>query len=90
MKIPKYIKSLSIRNKIIFIVLFITILITGLGYTVTIIRDIRNMRNELVYDTKMNARLIGEYCITPLAFLDNQGAEEILGKLQSMITVING
>lgn len=90
MKILKYIKSLSIRNKIIFIVLSITILIIGLGFTFTIIRDIRNIRIELVNDTKMNARLIGEYCITPLAFLDNQGAEEILGKLQSIITVISG
>ncbi len=90
MKIPKFIKSLSIRNKIIFIVLFITLFIIGLGYTITIIRDIRNIRTNLVNNTKMDAKLIGEYCITPLAFLDNQGAEEILGKLQSLIIVING
>jgi len=90
MKIPKYIKSLSIRNKIIFIVLFITIFIIGMGYTITIIRDIRNIRTDLVNNIKMDAKLVGEYCITPLAFLDNQGAEEILSKLQSIIIVING
>lgn len=90
MKIPKYIKSLSIRNKIIFIVLFITIFIIGMGYTITIIMDIRNIRTDLVNNTKMDAKLVGEYCSTPLAFLDKRGAEEILSKLQSLIIVING
>jgi PAS domain S-box-containing protein len=89
MKIPKYIKSLSIKNKIILIVLFITILIITVGSTYTIFRSVRNIRTDLINDARMNAKLIGEYCITPLAFIDKQGAEEILSKIQSINIVIN-
>jgi len=90
MKISKYKKTLSIRNKIILIVLFITILLIGLGFTSVIIREIKSIKTDLVNNTKMNAKLIGEYCVTPLAFVNKQGAEEILSKLQSIIIVMNG
>jgi len=89
MKIPKYIKSHSIKNKIILIVLFITILIITVGSTYTIFRSVRNIRTDLINDARMNAKLIGEYCITPLVFLDKQGAEEILSKIQSINIVTN-
>jgi PAS domain S-box-containing protein len=34
--------------------------------------------------TKLTSKLVSEYCVTSLLFLDNKGANEILGKLESV------
>ncbi|MFC1568905.1 histidine kinase dimerization/phosphoacceptor domain -containing protein [bacterium] len=50
----------------------------------------RNLKIDLVHNLEVNAKLIGEYCVTPLAFNDPLGAERVLSKLQAIPLVIHG
>ena len=83
-------ETLSIKNKLIGIVLLVSFFAVGTGFTVVIINDLRTFKQDMVNSTVMNARLIGEYCVTPLAFDDKRGAEGILKKLQTVPNIMNG
>ncbi|GAF90431.1 unnamed protein product, partial [marine sediment metagenome] len=83
-------RNLSIKNKLIGIILIVSMLAIVTGFTVIIFKDIKTFKTNMVHNTTVNARLIGEYCVTPLAFQDNAGAEEILGKLGAIPSIMNG
>ncbi len=74
---------LSIRNKLLLIIFIIVVITTGLGTAIQLIRIIQNVKNEMVSNVQLNARLVGEYCITPLTFEDPVGGVEMLSKLQA-------
>lgn len=78
----KLINNLSIKNKLVFSILSVTLIAIGIGFTVAIITNVKNFRDDAVYNTVVNAKLIGYYAVPALAFYDVNGAEEILGKLQ--------
>ncbi len=84
MNASRWISNLSIKNKMIFVILFVAVISILLGFTIIIIRDIKNFRNDLVNDTMINAKLTGEYCISPLTFFDKDGARDVLYKLRSL------
>ena len=44
------------------------------------------MENNLILET----RLVGEYCIAPLEFDDEQGADKVLDKLKSIPSIVRG
>ena len=79
-----FFKNISIKNKIIYVILLVCITTLTIGFTLISINDIKSFRKELLNNTLMNTRLIGEYCIAPLTFDDNSGAENILSKLESI------
>ena len=83
-------RNLSIKYKLIGIILSVSMFAIVLGFTVIIIKDIMYFKKNMVDDTTLTARLIGDYCVTPLAFNDNAGAEEVLGKLKSIPSIVNG
>lgn len=83
-------RGLSIKNKLVVIILTVAFIATGLGFTFVIISDIRTFRDNMVDNTVMNARLIGEYAVTPLVFDDREGAQEILNKLGALPDMMNG
>lgn len=74
-------QNLSIKNRLIVIILLVTMLAAGVGFAHVIVNDIKTFKGEMVNNTIMNAKLIGEYCVTPLAFDDKPGAEDVLAKL---------
>ena len=86
----RILQNLSIRTKLIGIMLFV--LLAGMvpGFSFIILNDINQLKEDMAHNTTMSARLTGEYCVTPLAFEDTGGAEEILKKLQTIPNIVSG
>ncbi|UCE39068.1 MAG: PAS domain-containing protein, partial [Thermoplasmata archaeon] len=80
--------NLSIRNKLIGIILLVTILALGLGFTLVIVSDIKSFKEDMKSQTVVTAQVVGEYCVSPLVFEDNAGAEQILAKLADVPAII--
>lgn len=78
----KFLQRLSIKNKIILIILISCFLTISAGISIVIITDIISTKEDMLNKTLITTKLIGEYCITPLTFQDKQGAQEILSKLK--------
>ena len=83
------IQNLSIRNKLIGIILFVTILALGSGFTLVILNEIETFRARMMNRTMVTAQAIGDYCVSPLAFRDQEGADSVLVKLAGMPSVVN-
>jgi len=79
----KLFEALSIKNKLIGIILLVSVLAITSGFTVVIITNVKSFKSEMLHSTIIKAKLIGEYCVAPLVFEDKSGAEEILQKLQA-------
>ncbi|NIM18561.1 MAG: HAMP domain-containing protein [Candidatus Aminicenantes bacterium] len=83
-------RNLSIRNKLIILMLLVSIPALVLGFTIVIIMDIFQLREDLVNHTRLNAKLVGEVSIGPLTFYDKRGTEEILELLEVIPNLENG
>lgn len=70
--------------------LSLAVLTIGIGFTFVIINNVKTLRKSMLNNTVMNTKLIGEYCISPLAFNDPRGAQEILSRLNSIPSVVDG
>jgi signal transduction histidine kinase/CheY-like chemotaxis protein len=86
----KFYHRFSIRQKIISIILTITIISIITGFTIEIFSNIKVSRNELKNNTTLDARLIADYLIPTFLFNDQSGAKGILLKLANIPTVIYG
>lgn len=86
----KILDNISIKNKIIITILFISTLTLIIGFTIVGISDINSLRKEMHLNALMNTKLIGEYSIAPLTFDDNIGAEGILSKLSTIPNIKSG
>jgi len=86
----KLFQNISIKNKMITIILLVSTLTLIIGFTIVGISDIKTLKREMLLNTLMNTRLIGEYSVAPLTFDDNEGAESILSKLSTIPGVNKG
>jgi signal transduction histidine kinase len=77
----KGLRRLSIRWKVIGIVLLSTVVPLALGFAVVIINDVRSLRRELVDQTVLIARVTAENSVTDVAFNDRQSSQRTLSKL---------
>jgi len=82
-------KNLSIRGKLIGMILLVTILALGSGFAINIIHTIKAFKKDMVDHTIATAQVIGDYCSGPLLFNDNEGAEKILAKLTAVPSIVN-
>jgi len=80
--------NLSIRNKLIGIILFVTIFALGIGFTLVIIREIKSFKEDKKKQTIMTARGIGQYCVSPLDFEDGGGADSVLAELKTIPSIV--
>ena len=85
----KTFQDLSIRGKLIAIMLAVTIIALGCGFTLVIIADVTSFKRDMVDRTTATARGIGDYCVTPLAFGDKEGAASMLTKLNAIPSIAN-
>ncbi|MDX9881318.1 MAG: ATP-binding protein [Prolixibacteraceae bacterium] len=85
-----FIHNLSIKNKIIAIVLFISVTVISVGFIYIVSREIMNSRKEVLSRLLLDATLIGDYCIVPLTFEDRQQATETLSRLKYLEPVEAG
>ncbi len=83
-------RNLSIRIKIIGIIISSSLLAISFGFGVIIINDIRIFKDDMHDNAFISAQLIGDYLVSPLVFEDKNGAEEMLARLEGMHTVVNG
>ena len=84
------IKNLSIKNKLIVIVLLVTIPSIVLGFTVIIVHDIIQLRQDLVNNSILYADLVGEVCVSPLLFKDRKSVKMIVEKIGTIPHIENG
>jgi len=75
---------LSIRTKLILMTLSVTSMTVVLGFLFVIYNDIRTFRSDLVDQTGITAKLIGEYCVAPLTFSYAADVADILAKIETI------
>lgn len=80
----KFIYDLSIKNKIILIILLVTFLTLGLGFVFIANWNINRIKSEIQSNLVLNAKLVGNYCVVPLTFGDNEQAAEALSHLKDI------
>ena len=86
----KGLKGFSIRQKIIFIILAVTVISIVTGLTIEIFSNKKASRKELTDNITLDAKLIADYLVPTFLFDDKKGAEEILLKLANIPAVIYG
>ncbi|MCU0285551.1 MAG: ATP-binding protein [Acidobacteria bacterium] len=70
----KFFQNLSIKNKLVFIVLTVTLSIIGIGFTFMVTSNIRTFKDDLINSTRTTADFLADACSTPLTF--GQGYEK--------------
>ncbi len=80
----RFIQNLSIRNKVILIILSITFLIHSIGFTFITIWDINRIKSEISTGLSLNTKLVADNCVVPLTFEDKQQATEALSHLKNV------
>ncbi|MDB5121764.1 MAG: Signal transduction histidine kinase [Sphingobacteriales bacterium] len=78
------IRNISIKNKLVLMQVFTSVLVLGLCFTAFVITDIRGYKERKVNSTISIARVIGSNSISAIQFLDNVTAKEILKNLQNV------
>ncbi len=79
-----FIQNLSIKNKVILIILSITFLIHSIGFTFITIWDINRIKSDIQTGLSLNTKLVADNCIVPLTFDDKQQATEALSQLKNI------
>jgi signal transduction histidine kinase/CheY-like chemotaxis protein len=86
----KLLRRLSIRQKVIYIILAISLISIITGFTIEIFSNIKASRNELINNTSLDAKLISDYLIPTFLFNDISGADEVLQNLKNIPAIIYG
>jgi len=81
---PGFISRLTIKRKLILLVLSVLVFVMIISFTLVIGWGIKDYKLDLESSTRLYAKVIGEYCIAPLAFSDNQGAADMLKKIKAL------
>lgn len=80
----KFFKNLSIKNKLVAIMLSITFSVVIIGQSVLAYIEIQERKESLVNNFITHSNLIAENCISPLAFGDVKGIKEVLKSNKSV------
>ena len=85
----RFLKRLSIKTKLILIILGISSASIITAFGINLVNEISHLRNELRTNTEINARLISEYCSAPLIFGYNNEVHDVLLKLKAIPDIQN-
>jgi signal transduction histidine kinase/ActR/RegA family two-component response regulator len=83
-------KGFSIRQKIIAVILTVTIISIVTGLTIEIFYNIKSDKKELTENITLDAKLMSDYLLPTYLFDDPSGAKDILLKLKNIPSVIYG
>lgn len=78
------IRFFSIKNKLILIIVLTVFISVGAGLTLDVLYESRQLEKELVDNSVLNAKLIGEYARASLLTKDAEQASESLKKLVAL------
>jgi PAS domain S-box-containing protein len=84
----KILQNLSIKNKLVVIILVVSVMTMVAGFGLYTFYDIQYLRKDLENDAQLNARLGSEYCIAPLTFRYQEEVAEVLKKLAAVPSVM--
>ncbi len=84
MEMLDFIKELSIKQKLIFIILTVSITASLVGYSLILYNDIKALRENMVNTAMVNATLIGEYAAVPLDMGLTENVGETVEKLKAI------
>ena len=79
---------ISIKNKLILIILMVTLLTIGIGFGYLTLHDIRIYKNDMVSNIRSSIEVIGEYCVLPLQFLYKDNAANELKKFNTIPHIV--
>ncbi len=80
----KFFSNWSIKYKLVFIITLVAMVSSTLGFITININQVNTLKRDLESEISLNARLIGEYSVPAILFQDNQGAENILKKINTV------
>jgi signal transduction histidine kinase len=78
------IKKLSIKNKLIILMLSITIFSLSIGFGVIIVNDINNFKKNAISQLQLMGQLVADYSIPDLLFQDHKESKKTLSKLNKI------
>lgn len=85
----KFYQNLSIKSKLLGIIIFVTLIVLSTGFTINVIHNIKTFKKDMVDHNIATAQVIGDYCAGALLFQDINGAEKILEKLTSVPSIVH-
>jgi PAS domain S-box-containing protein len=83
-----FLLRISIKNKLILIILMVTLLVIGIGFGYLTLHDIRIYKDDMVNSIRSSIEVIGEYCVLPLQFLYKDNAASELKKFQTIPHIV--
>ncbi|MBC8384776.1 MAG: hypothetical protein H8E57_04580 [Candidatus Cloacimonetes bacterium] len=81
--------NLSIKRKLILLIFGITILAQIVAFSILSLEYKNHLKKELLDQSKIQAKLIGEYCVSPLVFDDLEGLNRILKKIEELPFILS-
>jgi signal transduction histidine kinase len=84
----KILYSFSLRQKIISIILAVTIISIITMFTIDILDDYKTSRNELINNSTLYAKLMADYLLPPFLSEDKSRAKDVLQKLGNNSAII--
>ncbi len=85
----KFLRNLSIKYKLISIILLGILLVNVLVFVISVYQELKDSRRELLESTTMSAVIIGEYCSGPLDFGYKEDVKNILETLGNISSLRN-
>jgi PAS domain S-box-containing protein len=84
----KFLLRISIRNKLILIILIVTLLAISIGFGFLTLYNIRSYKQDMVSNIRSSIEVISEYCVLPLQFLYKDNAANELKKFQTIPHIV--
>src|SRR5450759_1830411 len=86
----KILYRLSLRQKIISIILAVTIISIITMFTIDILDDYKTSRNELINNSTLYAKLTADYLLPTFLSEDQSGVKDVLQQLRNNPAIIYG
>ncbi len=86
----RFLRYSSIRQKIIVIILAVTMISLVIGFSFEGYSNNQRLRKDLINNISLDAKLIADYAVPTILFDDENGARSILDKLNNIPSVLHG
>ncbi len=74
-------KNVSIRAKLLWMILVVAVPLLLVGLSISGIRTYRTLQQDMVYQTETTARILADYSVTDLAFSDRKASTRTLSRI---------
>ncbi len=83
----KALQNLSIKNKVISVILLVNIFSIVIGFSIVIYQSVESFKEEMANNIRMSSRVISEYAQIAISFEDSIRAKDILKEFSTIPTV---